>query len=200
MAQNTALILIDPLNDFVHPEGKLYGLLKESIETSNAVPNLLRLIKKARQAHIPIFYCLHQGYQEGKFSGWKHMKKNHVMIQRDHVFEVGAWGGDVLEELKPDLKNGDTVVARHWNSNSFANTDLEYELRQHDITHVVCAGMVANTCIESTARHAGELGYTVTLIKDATAGFSNALKDAATDLIWPIIVEEVLTVDEWLSK
>lgn len=40
---------------------------------------------------------------------------------------------------------------------SFANTDLDYHLRQRDITHVVCAGMVANTCLEATARYAVEL-------------------------------------------
>ena len=42
------------------------------------------------------------------------------------------------------------------NSN-FQGTDLEYQLRQRDITHVVCVGLVANTCLESTARYAYEL-------------------------------------------
>jgi hypothetical protein len=35
---------------------------------------------------------------------------------------------------------------------------------------------------------------------DATAGFSTVAKDAAAQLIWPIIVEEVMTVEEWIAS
>ncbi|KAJ0309240.1 hypothetical protein COL516b_003138 [Colletotrichum fioriniae] len=55
------------------------------------------------------------------------------------------------------------------------------------------AGMIANTCLESTARDARELS-------DATAGFSTAVKDAATNLIWPLIVENVTTVGDWVRE
>ena len=44
---------------------------------------------------------------------------------------------------------------------SFQNTDLDYQLRQREITKLVFAGLVANTCLEATARHAFEL-YAVT--------------------------------------
>lgn len=49
------------------------------------------------------------------------------------------------------------VIDRLRPLSSFANTDLDYQLRQRDITHVICAGMVANTCLEATARYALEL-------------------------------------------
>lgn len=39
----------------------------------------------------------------------------------------------------------------------FANTDLDYQLHQREITHLIMAGMVATTCLESTARYAREL-------------------------------------------
>jgi len=38
------------------------------------------------------------------------------------------------------------------------------------------------------------------LLKDATAGFTNEQKDAATELIWPLFAHEVLTVAEWIEK
>lgn len=76
-------------------------------------------------------------------------------------------------------------------------------------------GLTSNTCLESSARYAYELqvssrcvsdagsnsarGYHVTLLKDATAGFSTAQKDAATELIWPLFAHEVLTVAEWIG-
>lgn len=39
----------------------------------------------------------------------------------------------------------------------FANTDLDYHLHQREITHLVMAGMIASTCLESTARYGREL-------------------------------------------
>jgi nicotinamidase-related amidase len=40
---------------------------------------------------------------------------------------------------------------------SFQNTDLDFQLRQRDITNVVIAGLTANACVEATARYAYEL-------------------------------------------
>jgi nicotinamidase-related amidase len=40
---------------------------------------------------------------------------------------------------------------------SFEHTDLDYQLRQREISHLVIAGMAANTCMEATARHALEM-------------------------------------------
>jgi nicotinamidase-related amidase len=51
----------------------------------------------------------------------------------------------------------------------FANTDLDFQLRQCGIEKIIVAGIVANTCIEATTRCAAELGYQVTLVRAATA-------------------------------
>jgi nicotinamidase-related amidase len=188
--------LVDPLNEFLHPNGKLYPLLKESLETTNALSNIRTLVKGARAAQIPIYYGLHQENKTGAYAGWLHMRANHVRNRDKGVF-VG-WGAEIVEGLAPDINNGDVVAGRHWNSSSFKNTDLDYQLRQREITHLVMAGMVANTCLEATAREATELGYRVTLLKDCTAGFNNTLK-AAGEVVWPTLFEEVTTSEEWLA-
>ncbi|KAJ5994032.1 hypothetical protein N7451_009756 [Penicillium sp. IBT 35674x] len=193
MSPKTAIILIDPLNDFIHPDGKLFSRVEESVKATGTVDNLLRLVNGARNLRIPIYYGLHQPYRDGSYDGWNHMKETHLGLKKFEIFKVNSWGGEIHTGLEPDLENGDVVVSRHWNSSSFANTDLDYQLRQRDISHVVCAGMVANTCLETTARYALEL-------KDATAGFSQQLKEAATDLVLPTIVEEVLNVDDWINQ
>ena len=41
-------------------------------------------------------------------------------------------------------------------------------------------------------------GYHVTMLSDATAGFTKVQKDAATDLIWPLFAHEVKKVGEWI--
>ncbi|PTB65117.1 Isochorismatase hydrolase [Trichoderma citrinoviride] len=200
MQEKTAVLLIDPLNEFLHPEGKIYPTLQASIEATDTVTNLQRFVKIARSNTLPILYCQHQLFEEGVYDDWKHMSKSQLTIQQTKAFTVGSFGAEIMKGLEPDKSNGDAIVSRHWNSSSFANTDLDYQLRQRDITHVVVAGMVANTCLESTARYAVEMGYHVTIIADATAGFSIQLKEAAEKIIWPTIVDEVLHVDEWAAK
>jgi len=91
------------------------------------------------------------------------------------------------------------IVSKHWSSSSFQNTDLDYQLRQRGIENLVMGGLTANTCLESSGRYAYELGYHVTMLSDATAGFTNEQADAATKLIWPLFAHEVKTVDEWIK-
>ncbi|KAI5460147.1 Isochorismatase-like protein [Mariannaea sp. PMI_226] len=197
---NTAIVLTDPYNDFLHPEGKLYPAIQSSLLATDTAARLKVLVAAARELHIPIFYALHKTWKAGNYDGWNHLTSSHQRIGQMKFFEEGTWGSEILEGLEPDvLGNGDVIASKHWNSSGFANTDLNYLLRQRGITHLVMGGLTANTCLESTARDARELGFNVTLLSDATAGFSTAVKDAATDLVWPIIVEKVQTVDEWIS-
>lgn len=115
MIPNTAIVLIDPLNDFLHPSGKLYPLVKASLEASDCVNRLMQLIAAGRSAHVPVYYGLHQMTKDGSYAGWNHMNQSQAKT-RDHTAFDEKFGGQVLEELKPDLSNGDVVVSRHWNS------------------------------------------------------------------------------------
>jgi nicotinamidase-related amidase len=58
--------------------------------------------------------------------------------------------------------------------------------------------MLANTCIESTGRFGMELGYHVTLVKDATAAESWEAMDAA-ELNGPTFAHAMLTTQELLA-
>jgi nicotinamidase-related amidase len=86
---------------------------------------------------------------------------------QQQIFAVGDWGGEWHPDFAP--QSGDLVATEHWNSSGFANTNLDTLLKQKGITHVVLIGLIANTCIESTGKYAAELGYHVTLVRDATA-------------------------------
>jgi len=196
---NTAVILIDPYNDFLHPEGKFAHVLQSNLIAGDTVSRLKELVAGARGANIPIYYGLHQQYEEGHYDGWKHMGLTHPDLKANKMFEKGSWGAGFYEGLEPQLSNGDVVVSKHWNSSSFANTDLDYQLKQRDITNVVLAGLISETCFESTARYAYELGYHVTMLKDATAGIDPAAHEAAARLIWPKIAQEVTTVGAWVA-
>ncbi|KAF4815475.1 Peroxyureidoacrylate/ureidoacrylate amidohydrolase RutB [Colletotrichum tropicale] len=177
----TALVLVDPYNDFLHPEGALTPHLLD-LQEKGTVENIRSAVAAARSKGIPIYYGMHQQCNEHTFLGWKHMTSNHVKQKNSQVFKEGSWGAEILQGLEPDASKGDVV------------------LRQREISHLVFAGLTANTCLEASARHAFELGYHVTLLKDATAGWSKELTDAATELIWPLFAQEVLNTEEWVQK
>lgn len=113
---NIAVVLIDPLNDFIHPDGKVYGRVQQSLESKRAVDNMQLLVEQARIAKIPIFYALHQESRENYMTGWNHMNSSLAAIKNNRVFEQGSWGAKIFAGLEPQLSNGDVVVSRHWNS------------------------------------------------------------------------------------
>lgn len=78
----------------------------------------------------------------------------------------------------------------------FAHTDLDQQLRQHGIEDVILAGMTAPGCVESTGRYAVELGYSITLVKDATAAFTKEHLHAAVELNGPLYAEAVVPAVE----
>lgn len=116
MPSNTAIVLIDPYNDFLHPDGKLYGLLADSLKEKNTIEHIRELLAFARSSRIPVYYGLHQQWKVGNYAEWKHMAKIHKSQHESHVFEEGSWGAQIFEGLEPKLSNGDVVVSKHWNS------------------------------------------------------------------------------------
>jgi len=131
--------------------------------------------------------------------GWNHATVGQKGQDLHQAFKEGAFGSEIYKGLEPDLKSGDVVVSKHWSGSSFQNTDLDYQLRQRDITHLVIAGLAAETCVETTARYAFEMGYNVTVLKDATAWFDKDIHKVSADMIWPRVTNRVLTVEEWTA-
>jgi hypothetical protein len=60
--------------------------------------------------------------------------------------------------------------------------------------------MIANTCIEATGRSAMELGYHVTLVKDATAAFSAEAMHAAHAINGLTYAHVITTTDELVAE
>jgi nicotinamidase-related amidase len=81
---------------------------------------------------------------------------------RMHEFPAG-WS-DLLPELNQQPEDH-IVTKQTWGA--FTNTDLEEYLRKQGVTQVVIVGIATSFGVESTARHAFELGFNVTLAVDA---------------------------------
>ena len=88
------------------------------------------------------------------------------------------------------------MAHEHWCSSGFANTDLDLLLKRYGIQKLIVAGLIAHTCVESTVRFAVELGYDVTLVKDATADYSEEFMHAALVTNLPNYASAIVTTEE----
>jgi nicotinamidase-related amidase len=179
----TALLVVDPYNDFISEGGKLWDRLKTVAEANDCVPHMVQVLQAARQAELRVFYALHRRYRQGDYETWKYMAPVQKAAWSHKTFEHGTWGGEIRREFAP--QPGDIVALEHWCSSGFANTDLDVQLKKHGIHKLIVIGLIAHTCVEATVRFAAELGYEVTMVKDATADYSDKEMNAALDVNIP---------------
>ena len=196
-ADHTALLIVDPYNDFMSEGGKLYEATRETAEAVGLYDNMRKLISAIRAARVQVVIVPHHRWREGDYVGWKHMNPTQVLSNQAQAFAAGTWGGEFHPEFGP--RAGDVVVLEHWGQSGFANTDLDAQLKQRGIQKIILVGMIANTCIESTARFGMELGYHVTLIKDATAAFSHEGMHAAHEVNGASYAHAILTSEQLLA-
>jgi ureidoacrylate peracid hydrolase len=70
------------------------------------------------------------------------------------------------------------------------------QLRTHGIHQLIVIGLIAHTRIEATVRYAAELGYDVTVVKDATADYSDETMHAALDINIPNYASAIASTEE----
>ncbi|MEQ8903139.1 MAG: isochorismatase family cysteine hydrolase [Roseovarius sp.] len=195
---STALLCVDPYNDFLAEDGKMWPALSEVSRSVNLHANLAKLRAAAREVGHPIFILPHHRHHPNDFEEWAHLTPFQASAHEHEMFAEGSKGGEWYEGFGPD--HGDIVVKEHWGASSFANTDLDVRLRQRGITHVIFVGAIANTCTEASARYAAELGYHVTLVRDATAALSPEALHAAHEINGPTYAHAILTTAEVVGK
>jgi nicotinamidase-related amidase len=190
----TGLVVIDPYNDFISEGGKVWDRLKGVAEANQCVPHMRQVLDAARAAGVRVFYALHHRYRPGDYETWKYIAPIQRAAWSRRTFEYGTWGGELRPEFEP--QPGDIVAKEHWCSSGFANTDLDLLLKRHGIHRLIMVGLIAHTCLEATVRYGAELGYEVTVVKDATASYSDTEMHAALEVNIPNYASAILTADE----
>jgi nicotinamidase-related amidase len=190
----TALLMIDPYNDFISQGGRVWDRLKGVAEANRCVPHMVQVLNAARKANIRVCYALHRRFRAGDYETWKYIAPVQKAAWSGRIFEYGTWGGEIHPEFEP--QPGDIVALEHWGSSGFANTDLDLQLKKHGIHKLIVIGLIAHSCVEATVRYAAELGYEVTMVKDATASYSDKEMHAALEVNIPNYASAVVTTDE----
>jgi nicotinamidase-related amidase len=179
----TALLVIDPYNDFISEGGKVWPRLKTVAEANGCIPNMLKVLGAVRAAGLRVFYAPHRRYRLGDYENWLNIAPVQKAAWSSKVFEYGSWGGEFRSEFA--AQPGDVVAQEHWCSSGFANTDLDLQLKKHGIQRLIVIGLIAHTCVEATVRFAAELGYDVTMVRDATTSYSDREMQAALEVNIP---------------
>lgn len=172
----TALVITDPQNDFLSPQGVTWAVVGKSVTENNTVENIERLLKTAKSSGMPVFISPHYYYPTDH--GWKFegalevLMHNIGMFDRKDALSLEGFkgsGADWLERYKPYIQDGDTIVTSPHKVYGPETNDLVLQLRKRKIDKVILAGMSANLCTESHLRELLEQGFEVAVVKDATA-------------------------------
>ncbi len=114
---------------------------------------------------------------------WQATGRPLVLVRHDSTtpgspLAPGAPGNALRPEL--DGAEPDLLVAKQTNSAFYGDPDLQGWLDGRGIRTVVLCGIQTNHCVETTARMAGNLGYDVRFVLDATHTFDRTGPDGTT--------------------
>lgn len=172
----TALLITDPQNDFLSPEGVTWGVVGKSVTQNNTVENIDSLFKAAKANDIPVFVSPHYYYPTDH--GWQFEGALEALMHAIGMFDrKGALttedfegsGADWLEQYKKYINDGATIVSNPHKVYGPETNDLVLQLRKRGIDKVILGGMSANLCTESHMRELIEQGFEVAVVSDATA-------------------------------
>jgi nicotinamidase-related amidase len=149
----SALLIIDMLNDFIEDTGALVVPGAKRI-----IPRIIQILEDARQQGIPVIYVTDS-----------HREDDHEFRYWPAHAISDTWGGEVIEELEP--ASGDFIVPKRRYS-AFFGTDLDNYLRELGIKKLYLAGVLTNICVYATALDASMRNYGVAVFKDAVASLS----------------------------
>jgi nicotinamidase-related amidase len=201
----TAIVITDPQNDFLSPDGVTWGVVGDSVTENGTVEHIETLFKVGGELGVPVFISPHYYYphdHEWQFGGALEVLMHSInMFDREDPLSVEGLdgsGADWLEQYVPYIRADNVVVAGPHKVYGPDTNDLVLQLRKRGIDKVILAGMSANLCTESHMRELLEQGFEVTVVKDATAGARTPAGDGYEAALanFHYMASAVVTTDE----
>lgn len=173
---HVGIVVTDPQIDFLSPQGVTWGVVGQNVTENRTVENIGRLFSLAKELEIPLFISPHYYFphdHKWEFEGaLERLMHDIKMFDRPGPLDttgIDGSGADWLEQYKPFINDGQTVVCSPHKVFGPESNDLILQLRKRRIDQVILAGMSANLCVESHLRELLEQGFEVAVVGDATA-------------------------------
>ena len=205
-----ALVFTDLHNDFLSPDGKAYGLIKDSLERNNTVENIETLLRAGKQAGMktfvsPHYYYPHDHHWVAPTTPLEDLAHRIGLVDRAgplSLENLEGSGADFPDRYKPYLLDSDTIITSPHKAYSASTNDLILQLRRYRIEQVILAGPVGNLCVEAHMRDLIEHGFEIAMVRDATGGARNEEGDgyAAAMINWRFLAHAVWTTADVVKK
>lgn len=172
----TALLVTDPQNDFLSPDGVTWGVVGKNVAENGTVEHIDQLFAAAKATGMPVFVSPHYYYPHDH--GWHFEGALEALMHKigmfdrkgpRHTADLEGSGADWLPRYRKYIDDGATVVTSPHKVFGPESNDLVLQLRKRGIDKVIIAGMSANLCTESHMRALIEQGFEVMVVTDATA-------------------------------
>jgi len=157
MEKNTALLIVDMQNDFALP-----GAPQCVAGAMAIIPNLKKVLNHFRNCSLPVFHVVREYRADG--SDIEATRRDEFLTNQRYCVPETK-GCDVVDELKP-TKGEYRIVKNRFSG--FMNTELDLILRRLNVSNIVVCGIQYPNCIRATIFDGVALGYSVTLVTDAT--------------------------------
>jgi nicotinamidase-related amidase len=191
---DSAFLVLHFQNGVAHPDGVWGKNLFPQVQKNGSVDNTIRALDAARASGMMVIYvniAWRPGFPELPANTCGLLKE----AKEKNECLVGSWGADVIDELVP--RDGEIIVT-NFGSDGFEGTDLDLILRTNRITNLYVAGQCIEHVVETTIKRAVNMGYTATLLKDCTSGFTDQNYDAMLEIL-PLYAE-LITADDFVSR
>lgn len=172
----TAIVVTDPQNDFLSPDGATWELVGANVTENNTVEHLEQLMRGAKAAGFKVFVSPHYYYPTDgswQFGGTvENLMHDINMFARSGALSLEGFdgsGADWVEPLAKFVDDGETIIVSPHKVYGPQTNDLALQLRKRGVSKVILAGMSANLCVEAHLRQLTEDGFEVHVVKDATA-------------------------------
>jgi nicotinamidase-related amidase len=193
-ARQTALLIVDLQNDFLHPDGA-YGRAGQGTPEIAALPERLKpladLLRSKGGFVVSTQFTLVPG-KGGEPLISAHLKQLRPFLGKGD-FEPGAWGHRLVDALQPADLSVEKIAY-----SAFYMTRLEWVLRKCGIERLLVCGIVTNGGVASTARDAHVRDFDITVLEDGCAAFSAAVHATAIDALRPVC--RVATIAEIMEE
>lgn len=198
-----ALMIIDMQRDFLEPGGFGAALGNEVGPLRAIVPTVQRLQRAFRERGWLVLQTV-EGHRPdlSDCPPSKRQRGNAALQIGDpgpmgRILVLGEPGNQIIPELAP--LPGEIVIEKP-GKGAFYNTNLEFLLKTHNISHLIVTGVTTEVCVQSTLREANDRGYECLLVEDATESYFPEFKQATLAMVraqggivgWTATADQVL--------
>lgn len=178
MERRPALLVLDLVNELVHPDGKYSAEgFCDQVTERGVIERTATAIGRARASGIPVVYVV-VGFSPG-YADWPEHSPLFAAARDGERVVLGTWGTRVHDALEP--APGEPVVEKR-RVNPFLGTHLDMLLRNLGVNTLLLTGVSTDLVVLSTAREGHDRDYRVEVLEDATAASDPKVHAMAVEL------------------